>query len=115
METPGRAHAQEFSFGPHSEPQPTPTSPGDPTVPAGRSGPGSYGVTALPQVPVHVKPCVRPPRGPSVSLSPEELLHSSPAGLESQVLWGLHLLMPDPQAGEPDVGLQTLTHMGEPL
>ena len=43
------------------KPQPTPASPGDPPRPAGRSDPGSYGVTALPWVPVHVKPCVRPP------------------------------------------------------
>ena len=47
---------------PHSEPQPTPASPGEPPRPAGRSGPGSYGVTALPWVPVHMKPCVHPPR-----------------------------------------------------
>ena len=46
----------------HSEPQLTPTSPGDPPRPTGGSGPGSYGVTALPWVPVHMKPCVHPPR-----------------------------------------------------
>ena len=32
---------------------------------------------------------------------PVELLHSSPTGLQSQVLWGLFVPMPDPQAGEP--------------
>ena len=42
----------------HSKLQLTPTSPGDPLRLAGRSGPSSYGVTALPWVPVHMKPCV---------------------------------------------------------
>ena len=46
----------------HSEPQLTPASPGDPPRPAGRSCPGSCGVTALPWVPVHMKPCVHTPR-----------------------------------------------------
>ena len=47
---------------PHSEPQPIPPFLGDPPRPAVRSSPGSYGVTALPWVPVHVKLCVHPPR-----------------------------------------------------
>ena len=47
---------------PHNEPQPTPASPGDPPRPVSRFSPGSYGVTALPWVPVHVKACVCPPR-----------------------------------------------------
>ena len=38
---------------PHSEP--FAAFPGDPPRPTGRSDPGSYGVTALPWVPVHVK------------------------------------------------------------
>ena len=51
----------------------------------------------------------------SVSPSPVELLHSCPAGLQSQMLWGLLLLMSDPQAGELDVELRSLTPVGEPL
>ena len=47
---------------PHGEPQPTPANPRDPPRSAGKSGPGSYGVTALPWFPVHVKSCVHPPR-----------------------------------------------------
>ena len=46
----------------HREPQPPPASPRDPPRPTGRSGLGSYGVTALPWVPVHVTPRVHPPR-----------------------------------------------------
>ena len=94
---------------PHCEPLLTPTSTGDPPRPADRSGPGSCAVTALPWVPVHVKPCVRFAR-----VDPVWLLHSSPPGLQRHMLRGLFLLMPDPQAGEPDVGL-TLTSVGEPL
>ena len=41
---------------PHSEPQLTPASSGDPPRPAGRSGPGSYGVIALSWVPGLMKP-----------------------------------------------------------
>ena len=52
----------------HSEPQLTPTSPGDPPRPAGRSGLGSYGGTALPWVPVHMKTCVPPARVKSLFL-----------------------------------------------
>ena len=51
----------------------------------------------------------------SVSPSPMELLHTSPAGPQSQMPQGLLLPMPDPQAWEPDVGLRTLTSVGEPL
>lgn len=53
----------------------------------------------------HARPCVSSRSGAAVSPSPVAVLHSSPTGLQSQVLWGLFLLMPDPQAGEPDVGL----------
>lgn len=31
------------------------------------------------------------------------------------MLWGLIFLVQDPWAGEPDVGLRTLTPVGEPL
>ena len=55
------------------------------------------------------------PSKSGVSISPEEFLQSSPTGLQSQMLWGLLLLMPDPQTGESDLGLITLTPVGEPL
>ena len=61
------------------------------------------------------KTCVHPPRVESVSPSPVELLQSRSAGLQSQMLWGFLLPMPDPQAWETDVGLRTLTPVGEPL
>ena len=51
----------------------------------------------------------------SVSPSPVEFLLSNPTGLQSQMVWGLLLPMPDPQAGESDVGLRTFTPVGEPL
>ena len=89
----------------------------DPCLPrrhAAHSGPGSYGITALPWVPGHVKPvCTLQEWSPHFP-SPAELLHSSPAGLQSQMLWEL-LLMPDIQAGEPHMGLKTLTPVEEPL
>ena len=44
-----------------------------------------------------------------------QVLRSSPAGLQSQMLWGLLLSVPDPQAGKPDVGFRTLTPGGETL
>ena len=53
--------------------------------------------------------------GVSVSPCPVELLWSSPAGLQSQMLWGLFLVMSDSQAGEPHMGLRNLTPVGEIL
>ena len=46
----------------HSEPQPTPDSPGDSPRFVGTPSPGSYGVTALCWVSVYMKPCVCRPR-----------------------------------------------------
>ena len=69
----------------------------------------SYGASALPWDPVHVEICV------PISPSPMELLCRSPTGLQCQMLWGLFLPMPDPQAWGPDVGLGTLTPVGESL
>ena len=53
--------------------------------------------------------------GVSISPSPVELLHTSPTGLQCQMLWGLFLPMPDPQVWGFDVGLRTLTPIGECL
>ena len=69
--TSGSAHSNEYSLGPlapvsfsHSETQPLSTSPG---LLKGRPGPCFYGVTALPWVPVHVKPLGHPPVVESLS------------------------------------------------
>ena len=51
----------------------------------------------------------------SVSPSPMELLHTSPTGLQCQMFCVLFLPVPDPQAWGPDVGLRTLTPIGESL
>ena len=88
---------------PHSELQVPLASPGDPPRPAGRSGPGSYEVTPFPTGSQgtwdlcalwewHLFPPV---------------LWSSPAGLQSQMLWGLIPLMPDPPAWGAWHGLGT--------
>ena len=64
----------------HSIPQPTPTSPGEDPRLAVSSGPSSYGVTALPQVPVYVY------SNSGISVSPiiMEFLHWSPTGLQAK-------------------------------
>ena len=101
---------------PYSEPQLSPVSPGDPARPTGRSGPGSYEVAAFALGPgVHKTLCAPSKSGFSVSLSSVELLLSTSSGLQSHMLWGILLLIPDPQDGEPDVGLRTLTPVGELL
>ena len=50
-----------------------------------------------------------------VPFSPHTVQHllfvQAPTGLQSQMLWRL-LLMPNPQAGEPAMGLGILTHVG---
>ena len=59
--------------------------------------------------------CAPSKSGASVFPSFVELLHSSPTGLQGQMLWGLLLPMPDRQVGVPDMGFGTLTPVGEPL
>lgn len=60
---------------PHSEPLLALASPRDPPKPAGRSGPGSYEITAFPLGPgVHESLCVPFKSGVSVSPSSVELL-----------------------------------------
>ena len=114
-----RVHVDEHSSEsplPQGEPWPHPASPGHPPRLAGRSGLGSCEVTAFALGPGTCKTlCASSKNGVSASPSPVELLQSSPAGLQSQMLWGLLPLMPDPQAGEPDMGLRTLTPVGELL
>ena len=47
------------------------------------------------------------PRVESISPSPVELLHSNSTGLQTQMLWEQWLLLPETQAGKPDIGLRT--------
>ena len=115
-----RAHSNEYSpelLPPVSlSPQWAPASAGDPPILAGKSGPVSYEVTAFsPGSWCTWDPVCAPKSGVSVSPSPMEFLQSNPAGLQSQILWGLLLPLPDPQAGEPDMGLRAFTPVGELL
>ena len=101
---------------PHSEPQSPPVLPGDPPRTAGRSDPDSYGISALPWDPGRTKSlCVPFKSEVCIFLSPVELLCTNPAGPQRQMLQVLFFPMPVPQAWEHDVGLRTLTPMGEPL
>lgn len=80
----------------------------------GRSGLGSYGVTALLWVPVHIK-YVIPPRVESL-ISPVLWNSWTQASLafKAKCLWA-SLSVARPQALEPNVGLRTLTPVREPL
>ena len=83
---------------PQSELPLTFASSGDPARPLVRSSPGSYGGIALCWVPMHVKPCVRPPRVESLFLP---VLWSSctqdPLAFKAKCSGGFFLLMTDPQ------------------
>ena len=101
---------------PRSESQPIPDSLGDPPEFVGASNLSSCGVAAFCCIPVYVNSCVHAPRVESFCFpqscgTPQE----SPAVLQGQILQRFLLLMPDPQAREPDVDLRTLTLMGKPL
>ena len=50
-----------------------------------------------------------------ISPSPVGLPKLSLTGLQSQTLWGLVFLVQDPWAKERDMGLSSLTPVGEPL
>ena len=103
---------------PCNEPQLPTASTGDPPLLAqsSRPGPVSYEVSAFSLGPgAHETLCACSKSRVSVSPSPVEFQWSSPAGLQSQILWDLLLPLPDPQAGEPDVGLSTFAPVGELL
>ena len=51
----------------------------------------------------------------SVSSSPVEVLQLNLTGLQSQIPLGLLVLLRDPKAGKPDVGLRTFKAVGEIL
>ena len=102
----GRAHTNKYSVGspppvslPHNVPQLTATFPGYSPKPAGKSHPVFHGVCFGLHPSVCETLCAPSKSGVSVSLRPMELLDSNPAGLQSQMLWGLLFLMPDPRLG----------------
>ena len=55
---------------------------------------------------------VHPVRVKCISYSPLTLLEVSHTGLQSQTLWGILSLLPDPPTELPDVGLRTFTLLG---
>ena len=77
---------------------PPPTSPKDSPRPAGRSGPGTYQITAFA---LGRRACeiLCAPFKSEVLISPNlvGLLQSSPAGLQGQMLWGLVFPVLDPR------------------
>ena len=101
---------------PQVELQLPPTSSGDSRRPAIRSGPGSCQITAFALGPSTCEILCAPfINEVSISPSPLGLLLLSPSGLQSQMLWGLMFPVPDTGAGETDMGLRTLTPVGELL
>lgn len=94
---------------PHSKPQLTSVSPSE--SPAGRSGPDSYGITALSWVQYTWNLC--PPRMDSLFPQSCGAPVLNPAGLQCQMLWVLLLMLLDIQARVLHVELRTLTPMGE--
>ena len=63
----------------------------------------------------HESLCVLFKNGVFISPSPLELLHKISNDPQCQILQGLLLPMPDLQAWEPDMGLKTLTPIGNSL
>ena len=109
----GRSHTDDYSLELchqcpfiYIEPQLTPASQGDPPRHEGRS---ILGISACETLCVLFKSRV------SVSPSPVEFPYLSPIGLQSWMLCGLLLLMPDTQAGETDMWPRTLTPLGDLL
>ena len=83
---------------------------------ASGSIPDFYQITALDLGPSAHEFCVCPVRVKSfVSPSPVGLSKLSPTDLQSQMFWGLVFPVQDPWAGEPNVGLRTLTSMEKSL
>ena len=111
MAASGRAHTNEYSqyllhqcLCPQSEPQVLP--PPQETLQVHQVGLAQASMKSLlfslgPSV--HETLCTFSKSGVSVSPGSVEFLQSGPAGLLSQMLWG------------PDMGLTTLTPVGEPL
>ena len=97
---------------PHGELQLPPAYLGNSPRLTGRFDPGSYQITASALGP-RVCEILSVPFKSEVSISPSPLGPSkvSPADLRIQMFWGLVFLIQDPCAGEPNVGLRSLTPM----
>ena len=93
----------------HSEPYLTLAFLGDTPGPKGRTVLDSYGVTATLGPGACETLCALSKSGFPIFSRPVKFLLSSPSGLQGLIFQGLFLSMPDPQAGEPDVGFRTLT------
>lgn len=83
---------------------------------SGRSVSLSYKTTAFCMGPsAHKILCVPLKSEVFISLSPVGLLQLSSIDLQRQMLWELIFPVPDPWAGDPNMGLRTLSPMGQPL
>ena len=89
-----------------------PAFPGDIPRPAGWSDPNFYGIPAFPWDPMHMKPCVCPPRMESVSPSPRWPSvpnAQAPLAFNAKCSGGSSSQCQTSQTGAPDICL------GEPL
>ena len=103
-------------FFPLSEPHPSLASAGDHPILAGRFGPVSYEVTTLFPGSWWAWDLVWAPQEWSFFFPQSCGIPSvKPHWPSKPILWGFLLLLPDLQAGKPDVGLRTFTPVGELL
>ena len=99
--------APQWAIFTHTHTHPSASSEYAPAL-AGRFGSVSY-VSLLLSSGLHKTLCVLFKIGVSVSPSLIEGLQSNPTGLQSRILWGFLLLLPDIQDEKPDVGLRMFT------
>ena len=100
----------------HNESLLTPACPGGPARCMGRSGPGSYGVTALPWVPMHMKHFAHPPRLESLSslLVWSSCMQKAPLAFKAKCPGGSSVQCPTSRQGRLIQGSE-LSPVGEPL
>ena len=109
MVTSGRTHTEGIFQDccrqcpcPHDEPLLTPTSVGDPATVV-------VGLVQSPVGSLLLSPGPWSTRDFVCALQQGSLCFPGPAGLHSQIPWGLSVPLSDPQAGKPDMGLRTFT------
>ena len=91
-------------------------SPGDSPKSAGCSDPGSFQIIASALCPGVCEILCAPFKNRvSIFHSTLALSRVSPAGLQSQMFWGLIFLVQDPQTGEPNVGFRPFAPWRGPL
>ena len=100
---------------PQGELQPTPISPGDSARSAGRSGPCYYQITAFALGCQHVRFCVCPLREKTLFPQSCGSLERSPLVFGAKCSGFLSFQCRTSGAGEPDMGLKTLTTVEELL